>query len=319
MSIIKKLLAVFAAIGLVTLLTGCIKFTTDLTVNTNDTVSGTMVVGISKTLTDLGADPASMGTSDLFANDSSVTAKPYEDSDFVGTQYDFRDMPLTKFSGDGSADNSSLSIVRDGNNLVTSGTLDFSSGDSAGLDPAMMQALMSSMDVRVSITYPGKILDTNGKVDGQTITWTPVAGQPTVISATVESPLGTPVPWMLIGIIVGVVVVAAVIVLVLVLVLRKKPGAQAVAAAPAPVAAASSAAPATSTAKAVTQAKPKASASSAAKSSTASAAKKPATKTGSSTAAKKPAAKSGSASASAKKPAAKPASKPAAKKPPAKS
>ena len=77
----------------------------------------------------------------------------------------------------------------------------------------------AGMDLHITITYPGNIVETNGTVDGQTVTWTPVYGEVNEINAVVDAPLTNPLLWVFIG--AGVLVLAAIVVAVLV-VLRKK-------------------------------------------------------------------------------------------------
>jgi hypothetical protein len=50
----------------------------------------------------------------------------------------------------------------------------------------------------MSITLPGEIIQTNGKVDGQTITWTSSFGEKLELQAVAASPLAGPINWLLI-------------------------------------------------------------------------------------------------------------------------
>jgi Protein of unknown function (DUF3153) len=49
--------------------------------------------------------------------------------------------------------------------------------------PGINQAL-GGADIRISITFPGTITDTNGTVDGTTVTWKPQVGQRLELRAT---------------------------------------------------------------------------------------------------------------------------------------
>lgn len=244
-SVVKKsVAAVGVAVATVLLLSACMKFDVDLTVSGDDTVSGTVTVGLSKEMAALGegqneegwsesegssGSGGSDGFSGLFADGPGVEEVPYEDEKFIGTSYTFKSVPLENFAVDES-NTSKISIVREGDNLVTSGTFDmmgdattgadgFSSDDA--LSSQVFETLGESAEMQISITYPGQVLETNGTVDGQTVTWTPKFGETLEMSAVVKAPQ---INWaLLIGVGIGVLLIVLVAVgVVLFIVLRKK-------------------------------------------------------------------------------------------------
>ncbi len=218
-----KVVATALTLALATLaLSGCMKFTVDLAVNPGDTVSGSVIVGLAKELEKLGDTATATGkTENLFPAGSGVTTKKFDDGKFFGTEYDFENVPLAVFN-DGKSDTSSLHIERDGDFLIVSGALDFSGDGSTDLSSNPFgQQLMSTVDMSVSITVPGKIIETTGTVEGQKITWIPEYGKKNPISARVESPLAPPFPWLVVISVGGALIVAAIVISVII-VLRKR-------------------------------------------------------------------------------------------------
>jgi hypothetical protein len=187
-------MARLAAVGLLAvLLTGCIKLNVDFDVSSDNTVSGTMVFAFSKQLLQLTGQSAQelIGSSaPIPSSVPGVSAKPYDDGDFVGEEFTFDGVPLTQFNAD---DPESLSIVRHGGTFTVSGVLDLSGGTggsgatgasgATSSIPGINQAL-GGADIRISITFPGSVTDTNGTVDGTTVTWKPQVGQRLELRAT---------------------------------------------------------------------------------------------------------------------------------------
>jgi hypothetical protein len=197
-------------------LSGCFKFTMDLEVSDQDTISGDVVVALSKELQALAQDSGGGETTDAFSGLSGVEVTEFDDGTFVGQQYSFSGLPIEELSLDDDA--SALTIKRIGDNLVVSGTLSF---EDETADPAQAddlgfgQAFFDSADLRVAIKFPGEIRETNGSIDEETntITWIPKYGQANEISAVVYSPRGIPIwVWWAVGGVGGLLVVAALIV-----------------------------------------------------------------------------------------------------------
>lgn len=199
------------------LLSGCFKFTMDLEVSDQDTISGDVVVALSKELQALAQDTGGAEGTDAFSDLSGVEVTEFDDGTFVGQQYSFSGLPIEELSLDDDA--SALSIKRIGDNLVVSGTLSFEddTADHAQADDlGFGQAFFDSADLRVAIKFPGEIRETNGSIDEETntITWIPKYGEANDISAVVYSPRGVPIwVWWALGGVGGVLVVAALVVL----------------------------------------------------------------------------------------------------------
>jgi hypothetical protein len=177
-----------AAVGiLAVLLTGCIKLNVDFSVSSDNQVSGTIVFAFSKQLLQLTGQSAEelIGSSAPIPSDvPGVSAKPYDDGDFSGQEFTFDGVPLTQFNTD---DPEGLNIVRQGDTFIVSGVMDLSSpvgaSGAAGSIPGIEDALAGA-DIRISVTFPGAVTDTNGTVDGTTVTWSPKIGERLELRAT---------------------------------------------------------------------------------------------------------------------------------------
>lgn len=228
---VRKTLALFGlAIATAVALTGCIKFDVALTVSDKDAVSGQATVAVSKQLAAMGsAASGSSSTNGLFAEGNGVTSVPFDDGSFVGSTYKFEAVPLKDF-GTKDSKSGSLTIVRDGDNLVTSGSFDLGSAATADSDnpfaAAMLASVASSAQMKISITYPGEVIETNGVISGKTVTWTPKFGEVTKINAVAKSPLTN---WTLIFALIGAVVIIAAALIVFFVLRRKKASAAAMA------------------------------------------------------------------------------------------
>ncbi|WP_435826803.1 LppM family (lipo)protein [Micromonospora chersina] len=121
-------------------------------------------------------------------------------------------------------------------------------GKVAEQDPRNQQAFMTLMSFEISVTFPGRVLDTNGTINGRSVSWKVVANQPkpAELRAVAEAPAqpsasvtpaaaadaGGGFPWLLV---VGGVVVLLLVAVVVVLLLRRPRGPAAAApAAPTP-------------------------------------------------------------------------------------
>jgi hypothetical protein len=210
----KRIFAAIAAAVLVTLTTaGCMKINMNVNVAANDTVSGSAVVGFSKEVYDAikssGGDTSKLNSNGMFANKPGVTVKAYDDGKFVGTEYGFNGVPLKNFAA--KSDSTALSITRKGDNLIVSGSLDSSGGDSTVADAKsnpFTKAFFKDSELKVVVTLPGEIKSTNGERSGNTITWSGQIGDKLTIDAVAYSPK-TLDPILLASIAGGVIVVAA--------------------------------------------------------------------------------------------------------------
>jgi LppM domain len=214
-------------------LSGCFKLDMSLEISPDNTVDGSIILAVNRAQADLfgGEDAlreALSGEGSGLINDApesgSVTTRDYEDDDWIGNEYLFSAVSLDEFSG---ADTGDLSITREGETFVVEGTLDLSQG--ADADPAA-GALLDSAETEISITFPGDVQSSNGVEDGNTVTWSPKAGEVTQLSAVGSAKAG--LPWSLI---IAVVALLALIVIGVVLLLVVRGRQQVAASVPGPL------------------------------------------------------------------------------------
>ena len=226
MKLKRTFASITTALAIVLMTTGCIKLNMDLTVDSKDTVSGTIVFAVAKSLSEYaeksGSTNSSAPTTDgLLKNAKDVKVSKFDDGDFVGSSYTFKNLALEELTPK-VGDNSTFGIAREGDNLVVSGAMDFSAGDAAESNPfadAMMAGFAASTDIRISVTLPGEIKETTGTIEGQKITWKGKFGKKLELQALAYAPLTPPIDWLLVGGIGGFILVAAV---AATLILRKK-------------------------------------------------------------------------------------------------
>lgn len=182
-----------AGLALVTL-TGCFKMDYDLNVE-GDKVSGTMIVATDKDFAEsegveVEGDSFNFDEKKLVEAGAKVEVEPYDDGRFVGEKATFSDVPIDKISlafentaptGDveSSAGAEEFSITRDGDEYTFTARADvaesMSDGETTDADSAMFDKMFESMldtaEANISITLPGEVTDTNGTLDGNTVTW----------------------------------------------------------------------------------------------------------------------------------------------------
>ncbi|MEZ5411832.1 MAG: hypothetical protein R2761_27610 [Acidimicrobiales bacterium] len=167
-----RMLTVAAALAATLALTGCVKLDEDLTINSDNTVDGTVTVAFDKSLLEMVGATAedALGETGGVPEGDHVSVEPYEDARFVGQTYTLDGARLDELdTGSGDDD---LQIEREGDTFHVTGSLDFS--DSALGGDGSVPA--DSFEVRIALTFPGEIVSSTGDIDGNTVTWTPELG-----------------------------------------------------------------------------------------------------------------------------------------------
>lgn len=217
-----------AGLGLLALLlSACLKLDMDLQVSENNTVSGSIIFGVNKQLIELtgGTVEDFLGSDSPLPSDAEgVTTEPYEDDEFIGQRLVFDSVPLETVSS-GTPDE--LRITREGETFTVTGALDLSSGLTGATGatgfPGAEQFLQGA-DLKVRITFPGPVTDTNGEVDGNAVTWVPVVGERLELRATASAiPSGGDSNLTMLLIIAAVIVALAVVVGIVVAQRRNRP------------------------------------------------------------------------------------------------
>jgi len=201
--------------ALVTLLSSCIKLNMDLTVSTDNTVSGSAIVAIDKqllALTGQAVDQIFDGDTIAPAGTQGVTTKDYEDDTFIGQEITFEGASIAALGESEDAD--ALKIVREGDVFTVTGALDMTNDAGGDATNGAVEDALASADIRISITFPGPVSSSNGEVKGNTVSWSPKVGQRTELQAQAGAiPSGSsssPVLWVVIAAAVAVVVIGAV-------------------------------------------------------------------------------------------------------------
>jgi len=157
------------------MLSGCLKIDISLTVNRDDTVSGSIILGIDKRVAGLTGQTEEQLARSMMENSQlprGARNEPYSDDTFVGARVVYDKVPLADFNA-GSSDPDGLRITHvDGRYRVT-GVIDLSEVDFS--NPAISN-FADTFQARIAITMPGKVLEHNGTLDGRTVTWNPKPG-----------------------------------------------------------------------------------------------------------------------------------------------
>ena len=193
----RKLLALVA---MCLLLTSCMRADMQLSISADDKVNGELTIAFEEAALAQSKVTAEqlLENQNLFGNSDAtgLDTTDFKQGDLVGKTYHFTDLPLAELSKAFGSDGTSLSIRRQGNQIITSGVMDMSQGlqdlDQKSLD------LLKNMSSTITITYPGTIVATKGLQEGNTVTWVTKLGQKSDFATIVNSDfvvpekLGTP-------------------------------------------------------------------------------------------------------------------------------
>lgn len=176
--------------GLTLLLAGCLKLDMAITISPDDRVDGELVFAVNKELLELSGQTVDdfLGETAVPSDIEGATQEPYEDDRFVGTKVRFEDVALADMHDGAGPD--SLSIERVGDTYEVSGVMDLTTDDPQlqgnPFEDQVKQAF-DTAELRIAITFPGEIIETNGRVDGSTVIWEPVFGERTELTAVASA------------------------------------------------------------------------------------------------------------------------------------
>lgn len=177
----------------------------DFTVE-GETVSGPVIFAVDQEMIDFAQQFDEETTAEDLLSDldvdldetiDGVTAEPYETDQLVGTQLIFDNVPLSQLNEAFGSDKESLQIVyhADSQTYEVTGMMDLSDvtdeadfGDEELFPPELVESMLGTFDINISITFPGEVLETTGEVSGTTVTWKPVIGESTEIHAVASAP-----------------------------------------------------------------------------------------------------------------------------------
>jgi len=203
------LLALVAAV----VLTGCIKVDMNLALHEDDTASGTVLFAIQDSVAQqLGTTPDALWTQveQEITQDwpAGTVREPYASDGYTGSEMTIPAAPIAAFE---DVTGQPLSIQRQGDEFFISGELDL---NHLALEEGAQQQWIENMQAQISITCPGRIIEANGTVTGNTVSWTPTTDGLNQFSARCEAvadlaPTEIESPMDIAGTVVGPAVAAA--------------------------------------------------------------------------------------------------------------
>ncbi|WP_406069954.1 LppM family (lipo)protein [Micromonospora sp. NBC_01638] len=226
-----KALRVAVCLLLLAALSGCMQLNMGLTVNADDTVDGQLLLTAQKSLLTSRNKNIPAAFAELRQNIPALPAGEetgYQDDKLFGTQIAYHKASLASF------DTESVKLVRDGDLYRFTLPLDPSKygGKVAQQNPQQQQAFLKLMSFEISVTFPGRVIDSNGTVNGRSVSWKVDSNQdkPTELRAVAEAPPrpsaspaaagdGGGFPWLLI---VGGALLLLLLAAVVVLLLRRR-------------------------------------------------------------------------------------------------
>ncbi|WP_181310986.1 LppM family (lipo)protein [Nocardioides campestrisoli] len=184
-------------------------------------------------------EPDGSGTADLDLPDDDLTkgmteemfptedlpegaeVEAYEDDKFLGQTMTFTRISVGELgdlvaatSDEEAADSQpgkGWSLTREGDTYVFEGNADFSEeGAEEEADAMGMEGLFEDSELRIAVTFPGSVVDSNGEVDGNTVTWRPAFGETLEMRAEAAASEEFPV-WPVVGAVSGVLLLAGLV------------------------------------------------------------------------------------------------------------
>jgi LppM domain len=176
---------------LLVVLTGCIKIDLALDINENEAIDGEIILALSRELAQLTGQSREQLIGQFEADvmrdaPEGVTKESYRTEGLEGTRLILDDVPVDAFD----PIEETLSIVHEGDHYVVNGMFDLAAvsdlGELSDLNKTSFEGVADTMDVRIAITFPGEVVDHNGELAGQTVTWIPTGVEAIEIYARAE-------------------------------------------------------------------------------------------------------------------------------------
>ncbi len=198
-------LALLATVAVLAL-GGCLRFDADLTVDPDNTVSGTYVVAVKEGTGDTYGMSDKEMAQELWSEYSKANALSdasvgdFDEEGYVGVKVSFADEPLDTFSP--SAED--WGIERVGDVFVVSGPsngIAQAAPDDVANDD--LTAALADAKFTVSVTFPGEVIESNGTVDHRTVTWQLQEAPPELSargSAIVPPDRASPLAWFAVAV-----------------------------------------------------------------------------------------------------------------------
>ena len=178
-------------------LSGCFKLDMDMTVSSDDTIDGVVVLAVDKDLADMAGEESSGGDSELTEEDvpEGATIEEYDEDGFVGQKVTFDGVSMDElnesFSSEGDTGGpAGWSLTHEGDEYRFTGDMDLTEMASSGEDEMDMGAFMQGAELRIAMTFPGDVTESNGEVDGSTVVWEPEIGEKNEMTAVAQEGSG---------------------------------------------------------------------------------------------------------------------------------
>lgn len=191
----RRLALVMLWCAAVLVLSGCLRYTADLTLAEDDTVSGTLVIA-KKPPTGPDGEPveatgaaASLEIPEPTSTSPRINIEPYQYRGQEGYKITFDDATFADMGAftPGGSRGGTLAFFRDDDQVTISMSIDLTYADN--VDNAQ---ITSTFEGKVAIEVPGEVVETNGEVSGNVIVWNLKPLAMNSISATVDYPKGAP-------------------------------------------------------------------------------------------------------------------------------
>ena len=168
--------AVLLAVLVLVTLTGCTRVQVAMAVQPDDTVDGEIVVATPDGAPN-GAGPELTVPPEL---ESKIEVSPYDQDGFIGSRAAFEDLTFPEVSqlsvlGGSAAGRANLEMRRVGERIAVQGRADLTTMP------------VDRSDIRLAMSFPGEVVETDGEADGGTVTWTFAPGEVSPLNASVLS------------------------------------------------------------------------------------------------------------------------------------
>jgi len=176
----RRGLTALLVLPLLLVLAGCFRLDMGLTINEDETLDVSMEVadrtGIA-TRDDLDCADLESQLTDA-PEEVEFTVTEIEDEDGIGCRMEAIGSPIDSMSGEG------LTIEKVDDTFVFA-----FEGDAAGMDTGSLEDMPAGMEpqVSISVTFPGEVIEADGEIDGNTVTWTGIEAFSTGGTATGEA------------------------------------------------------------------------------------------------------------------------------------
>ena len=188
----RRTLALAASVLALLSLSGCFKLDMDFTVNSDDTLDGTVILAVNEELADMAEEDSDLTAEDL---PEGATIEDYDEDGFVGQKVTLDGVSMEElnesFSSEGDTGGpGEWSLTHEGDEYRFTGDMDLTEMATTEEDGIDMGAFMQGAELRVALTFPGEITETNGEVEGNTVTWEPEIGEKNDMTAVAQEGSG---------------------------------------------------------------------------------------------------------------------------------